>query len=55
MAQVNCLAQGGKSPMTGYELTVDLCNSNGIKFCMSLCPQAIVPLGTDDRPSNNIV
>ena len=44
MAQVNCLAQGGKSPLTDGELTVDLCNSNGIKFCMSLPPNFKIPL-----------
>lgn len=49
MAQVNCLAQGGGS-MDRVELTVDLCNSNGIKFCMS--PTAI---RADLRPPDRTI
>jgi hypothetical protein len=54
MAQVNCLAQGGKSPLTDCELTVDLCNSNGIKFCTSSFFLNRYER-SDGRPPNNII
>jgi hypothetical protein len=53
MAQVNCLAQGGKSPLIDRRLTTDLCNSNGIKFCKSIEPHFYSK--TNDRSSDNLI